>query len=263
MSSKNNLVTDDKDMIFQDLLSHKNKGLIYMVYQPQYDFNSGELVGVEALLRYKSNKFGLISPTKIVEIFEEKEAISEIDLYVVNRVFEDLSSMHIDEFKNFKVSINLSGKSLKNPKFINKILYLIVKEKIETKNIEFELLETEYLSVEDILLISENVNRLKEKGISVAIDDFGTGSSNLNLLNFTSIDKIKIDKSFLEDTEKSKKILESIFYLADALSLTTIVEGVELQSQEIFLRNFSCDIGQGFLYSKPLSLGEIQKMLDS
>ena len=78
-----------------------------------------------------------------------------------------------------------------------------------------------------------------------------------------SIDKIKIDKSFLEDTEKSKKILESIFYLADALSLTTIVEGVELQSQEIFLRNFSCDIVQGFLYSKPLSLGEIQKMLDS
>ena len=121
MSSKNNLVTDDKDMIFQDLLCHKNKSLIYMVYQPQYDFNSGELVGVEALLRYKSNKFGLISPTKIVEIFEEKGAISEIDLYVVNRVFEDLSSMHIDEFKNFKVSINLSGKSLKNPKFIKTV----------------------------------------------------------------------------------------------------------------------------------------------
>ena len=91
MSSENNLVTDDKDLIFNDLLCHENKGLMYMVYQPQYDFNSGELVGVEALLRYESDKYGFIPPTKIVEIFEEKEVISEIDLYVIRSVFKDLS----------------------------------------------------------------------------------------------------------------------------------------------------------------------------
>ena len=87
MSCKNNLVTDDKDMIFQDLLSHKNKGLIYMVYQPQYDFNSGELVGVEALLRYKSNKLGLISPTKIVEIFEEK--LEELNVTLPGIIYDN------------------------------------------------------------------------------------------------------------------------------------------------------------------------------
>ena len=260
MVIKNNLVTEDKDLLFNDLMLAKNKDLMYMVYQPQYDLDTKEIVGMESLLRYKSEEYGFIPPDIIVDIFEEKGLISALDLYVVRKVFSEISSLNL---KNKRVSINLSGKSLSNPDFIDKVFSYMKKEKINGYNIEFELTETEYLNKDTILLIAENVEKLLDRNINISIDDFGIGSSNLSLLNLTAIDKIKIDKSFLDGNEKSNKILETIFYLANLMNLTTVVEGVENIEQENFLKDFSCNVVQGFLYSIPLPLTDIIKLIDN
>lgn len=265
MKNVNNLVTDDKNFLFNDLMLAKNKDLMYMVYQPQYDFQTKKMIGVEALLRYESKKYGFIPPDKIIETFSEKGLVSAIDLYVVKKVFHDMvdfisCSSIIDDLK---VSINLSSKSLRNKDFIGKLLNLIAENNINCKYLIFELTETDFLRVEDILKISENIRELQLKGIEIAIDDFGVGSSNLNLLKYLFVNYLKVDKCFLEDDGKSREILKFILSIANDLEITTIVEGVETKEQETFLNKFSCNIVQGYLYSMPLPLTEIKIMIDN
>ncbi len=229
-------------------------------YQPQYDLATKEIVGFEALLRWKIADNEYVPPLELISFAEKNGLITNLDIYVVEKFCEDFKSLLLVPRVNkekLRVAINISGTSFKNREIMRYIEYLIQKNNISSMNLEFELTETSVINDKDIYSISETVFELRKKGYSVALDDFGTGYSNLALLSQVSVDVLKIDKSFLQGTEKTNKILDGILFLTKSLNLKTIGEGIETQEQEEFLINKGCDIGQGYLFSKPLPLNNL------
>lgn len=261
MSSKNNLVTGYKSFWFNDLVLAIKKDLMNMVYQPQYDLQTNKIIGVEALLRYTSEEYGVIRPDIIAELFQEEGLMSALDLYVIRKVFEDYNTLLDFSFvnkDNFTISINVSGNSLNKSLFLEKVLDLCKEYNIENKYIVFEITERELYDKEDLIELAKNIDIVREKGFKVAIDDFGVGSSNLSLLNEINVDFLKIDRCFLRKSEKTKIILRGIVQISNSLNILTIGEGAEIEEDTILLRDIGCSYCQGFYFSKPKSLTELE-----
>lgn len=261
MVKKNNLVTDDKSFLFNDLVLAIKKDLMNMVYQPQYDLQTNKIVGVEALLRYTSKEYGVIKPDVIADLFQEEGLMSALDLYVIRKVFEDYESLLGFSFVDkeiFTISINVSGNSLNKSLFLEKVLTLCEEYSIENKYIVFEITERELYDKEELIELANNIDIVREKGFKVAIDDFGVGSSNLSLLNEINVDFLKIDRCFLKKSKKSENILKGIVQISNSLNIVTIAEGAETKEDTILLKEIGCNYCQGFYFSKPKSLTELE-----
>ena len=227
-----------------------------LVYQPKGNFDTKDILGFEALIRWNDPKLGVITPEEFIPIAEQSGYIYTIGLWVLETAFNDLQSIHKKYNTNkFHMAINISGKQLEDKRFLDDVKYLIKKTEVSVSSLEFEITETALMN--NIQSVIPILNELKNIGISLSIDDFGTGYSSLTYLKKMPIDILKIDKEFiseLDSNDDDKAIVEATIALAKSLKLKTVAEGVEKIEQSDILKKMDCNLYQGYLYSKPLPI---------
>lgn len=232
-------------------------------YQPIFDINEKKLVGAEALLRWNSPILGEVSPEKFIPIAEKTGQIIAIGEWVIDEVCKQISVwQHKKNYMVIPVSVNVSVKQLEQLNFANSLLSHIENNHIKPEFIEIEI--TESVSSGDIKKIIKNIKKLKINGIKISMDDFGTGFSSLGQLNIFQLDKLKIDKIFVNDLVKGLKrqnLVKSIIAMAKSLNLITVAEGIETAEQLHKLKGLGCQLGQGYIFSEPLSVADIEVML--
>jgi diguanylate cyclase (GGDEF)-like protein/PAS domain S-box-containing protein len=245
-----------------DLKSCISNNELFLVYQPQISLVTGKIVGVEALVRWKHNTLGYISPMEFISIAEDTGDILPIGQWVLTTACNQAKLWQDKGLSFFKISVNLSPIQLRQKNIFNSIMSTIENIKVDPKTIEIEI--TEGTMMEDMEKAISILNKLKKQGIQIAIDDFGTGYSSLGYLRKIPIDKLKIDRSFItnfnEDFEGSI-ITKTIIDMAKNLGYKVIAEGAETKEQIEYLRSNGCDEVQGYYYSKPLLPDELEKYI--
>lgn len=236
--------------------SIKNDGLM-LLYQPQVNVSTGHIVGFEALLRIKDHN---ISPAKFIPIAEETGLIVDIGRWVVKEAIQQLQRWKQSGYELKPIAINFSSKQLRDRYFLNYLNNTLHSHDMEPKYLEIEITESFLLEKTD--LSTAFLSRLKELGVNLALDDFGTGYSSLNYLTFLPVNKIKLDKSLCEKflSHENVKVMDSLISLAHSLSLEITAEGIEEIDQYKRLRTGGCDYIQGYLFSKPLKIEEINEL---
>lgn len=231
-------------------------------YQPKASFTSGELSGFEALIRWNSPVKGLIAPTTFIPIAEESGLIESIGSWVMQTACRHAVDFYRISGKWLPVSINVSPRQFYQRKLVSEIEAVLAKTGLPPQCLEIEI--TEGTLIEQTSSFVDILKNLKSLGVKVAIDDFGTGYSSMSYLKHFPIDNLKIDKSFvweLEQDSANQAILKAIVALGHNLGLNVIAEGVETESQRDFLMSIGCDEMQGYLYSKPLPLDAIERLI--
>lgn len=235
---------------------------IYLDYQPQLDLKTNRICGFEALARMKSEELGQVSPIEFIPIAEESNLIIDLGLILLKKTCIFLNKLNKQGFNDIIIAVNVSVKQILRHDFANNVMKIIEETNIKASNLELEITESEVVDKFDI--VNMNLAKLKNIGISIALDDFGTGYSSLARLRLLSIDRLKIDKTFIDRISKSEfenVIVGDIISLSHKLGLKTVAEGVEEEGQKSYLINNKCDIMQGYLFSKPVSQKEALQML--
>jgi len=223
-------------------------------YQPQIDTKTDTLSGVEALIRWQHPTRGMISPDDFIPLAEEKGLIVEIDRIVMKTAMQQVLKWHEDGFSLGVLSLNLSLKQLNSKDFLSFLRETMTKIGFKAQWLGLEILEGQLMKNPEKSIAS--LRKIHDLGIELAIDDFGTGYSSLSYLKKLPLDKLKIDKSFVDGLphdEEDVGISRAVLALAKSLNLKVIAEGVETQAQKEFLQEEGCTFIQGYYYSKPLS----------
>jgi diguanylate cyclase (GGDEF)-like protein len=242
----------------KDLREALNRGEMHLVYQPQVDYRDHRVVGVEALLRWQHPQHGFVPPDLFIPLAEQNGSIIPIGEWVLDQACRQLREWHDQGFSELRMAINLSTVQLHHaelPRVVNNLLQVY---RLPQRSLELEVTETGLM--EDISTAAQHLLSLRRSGALIAIDDFGTGYSSLSYLKSLPLDKIKIDKSFVQDVledEDDATIVRAIIQLARNLGMQVIAEGVETAEQEAYIIAQGCNEGQGYLYSKPLSAREL------
>ena len=237
-----------------------NEFVVY--YQPKFNLDEKKFVSCEALIRWNSAKYGLLTPTKFLGKAETAGLIHEIDTFVLKKVCEDLNDLRRRGKRLLPVSVNFSLYEFYSANFLDTIVSILDEYKIPTSLIEIEI--TEATSQANSFLSISIIKKLKERGIRVLMDDFGVGFSNVGNLRKIPFDAIKIDKSFIDDIVedvKSREIVRFLINLCKVNELEVIAEGVDRKDQLEILKKNRCDTIQGFLYSEPLAKTDYEKFL--
>lgn len=235
-----------------------DRGDFTLVYQPQVRFDTLEITGVEALLRWRDADLGHTTPDLFIPVAERMGLLDPIGDWVLDQVCQQLQAWRAQGLGDITVSINVSARQFFQPDFVARIRGALTRHAIAGNQIEIEL--TERVAMENARRSIEIMRALKAEGIRLAIDDFGTGYSSLAYLRWMPVDVLKIDQSFVNDIGVNRDeeiICQSIIDLAKALSLTVLAEGVETETQFAFLKQAGCDLAQGFLLSRPLAAADV------
>ncbi|CAG0961589.1 putative signaling protein [Methylophilaceae bacterium] len=230
-----------------------------LYYQPQLSLETGEVVGVEALLRWQHPEFGWISPAEFIPVAEETGDILKIGEWVIKQATQQLKAWIDQGLPPIKMAVNLSAVQFRHPHLPETVSKLLEDVALSPEYLELEL--TESVSMDDPVAAIAVMDNLFDRGIRMSIDDFGTGYSSLSHLKRFKVYKLKIDQSFVRDImtdPEDKAIVNSIVSLAKSLGMKTIAEGVETAGQVDFLRECMCDEVQGYYFSKPLPAGEFE-----
>lgn len=228
-------------------------------YQPQINNHTGRLVGLEALIRWQHPTLGLLPPGKFIKPAEENGLITQIGKWVINEACSQNKKWQDAGMEPIKIAVNLSTQQ-----FLTRDLVGFMKNVLERTELDPEYLVveiTEYMAMEYEYSLGV-LEQLKALGIGISIDDFGTGYSSLNYLKNFPIDSIKIDKSFVNEIMRDHNdaiIVKAIITLAHNLHMQVIAEGVETKEQLDFLKNYRCDVTQGYYFSKPLPAEKIER----
>jgi EAL domain-containing protein (putative c-di-GMP-specific phosphodiesterase class I)/FixJ family two-component response regulator len=224
--------------------------LVY--YQPQVDIESGNIVGAEALVRWKHPELGLRPPADFISLAEETGLIIPIGGWVLRQACAQAREWHRAGFLDFRIAVNVSPRQLQQGNFSETIVQTLKITGLEPDCLELELTETSMM--ENAESEVEILASLREMGLKIAIDDFGTGYSSLGYLKNLPIDSVKLDQSFVRgattDPDDAALVM-AIVTLAHNLRLKVIAEGIETEDQLKFLRLLRCDRGQGYLFGKP------------
>lgn len=232
--------------------------LLYL--QPKNDLADGSLVGAEALCRWQSDDMGFLSPDEFIPVFEKNGFIVQLDFFMLARVCQSYPLMPSDGEEALVVSVNFSRVTVLREGFEERLMSIVDSARVPRSCIEVEVTESAFVVNEEAVI--DKLISLKRCGFRLAMDDFGTGYSSLNLLRKLPIDVLKIDRSFLyEDAEtgRTRAVLKGVVDMANDLGLTTVCEGVETREQIVMLHELGCDVGQGYVYSKPLPLAEFRE----
>jgi EAL domain-containing protein (putative c-di-GMP-specific phosphodiesterase class I) len=233
-------------------------------YQPIVALDNGRIEGFEALARWESKAGDPVPPYEFITLAEEIGTIFDLEQQILRRVCIDIKRWR-DEFGEGApyVSVNLSGKELANPNFAQQVARIMADCDVNPSWLRFEI--TESSIVENAEVAADVLAELKELGVRVYIDDFGTGYSSLSSLHSFPIDTLKIDQSFISGTETSTnwEIVRVIIGLAQALGLEVIAEGIETTEQLDTIRDLGCGYGQGYLFSRPVSVSEAERFLET
>jgi EAL domain-containing protein (putative c-di-GMP-specific phosphodiesterase class I) len=223
-------------------------------YQPLLDMSNGNLVGVEALIRWLHPEFGILLPERFIPLAEEMGIISGIGDWVLQEACQQMAVWHKAGFIVPRVSVNISVRQLERAGFSKFVGQQLREYDLSPATLALEI--TESVLMEHVERSRESLARLQALGVSLAIDDFGTGYSSLSHLKNLPIHQLKVDQAFINEIGKSKNgetIARAIIMLAKSLSLELVAEGVEAHEQENFLRTEGCKLAQGFFYAKPMS----------
>ncbi|MGI2327532.1 sensor domain-containing protein [Planococcus sp. YIM B11945] len=221
--------------------------------QPQIDGATGNLSGIEVLSRWHHPELGFISPLEFIKIAEQTGTIASLTTHLLNKVFAKIKEWEKQFGWHLRTAINMTPSLLTNPAFFADFFELIERYGIQPELLEIEITEQAELTYSERTL--ENLQYCKEKGISIAIDDFGTGFSMISYLTHFPINKIKIDKFFVQKIGvdiKSEALLKSLIHLGKSIGCELLAEGVERQEEVEFLTENSCTIFQGYLFDKPM-----------
>ncbi len=246
----------------KDLREALTQGQLHLVYQPQVDYRDHRIVGVEALLRWNHPVHGLVPPDTFIPLAEQNGSIIPIGEWILDQTCRQLREWHDQGFTDLRMAINLSTVQLHHaelPRVVNNLMQVY---RLPPRSLELEVTETGLM--EDITTAAQHLLSLRRSGALIAIDDFGTGYSSLSYLKSLPLDKIKIDKSFVQDLlddEDDATIVRAIIQLGKSLGMQVIAEGVETLEQEAYIIAQGCHEGQGYLYSKPLPARELTLFL--
>ncbi|MCH8621402.1 bifunctional diguanylate cyclase/phosphodiesterase [Undibacterium sp. TS12] len=244
------------DHAMRQALEH---GLFRLHYQPQTDIASGQLLGVEALIRWTDKDLGEVSPAQFIPVAEESGVIVPIGNWVMQTAIRQ-AALWNKAGNSIRVAINVSALQFQQANFVDSIAAALEQHDLPPHCIELEL--TESILIKDVAEALKKLESLADLGVKLAIDDFGTGYSSLSYLKRFPIYKLKIDRSFVDDLptdESNAAIVTAIIHLAHALKLRVIAEGVETEQQRQFLSQLRCDEMQGYLFSHAMSAEEFEQ----
>ncbi|MDF9903107.1 putative bifunctional diguanylate cyclase/phosphodiesterase [Pseudomonas sp. AP3_22 TE3818] len=242
----------------KDLRDALVRNQFYLVYQPQISYRDNRVVGVEALIRWQHPEHGLVPPDLFIPLAEQNGTIIAIGEWVLDQACKQLREWHDQGFSDLRMAVNLSTVQLHHaelPRVVNNLLQMY---RLPPRSLELEVTETGLM--EDISTAAQHLLSLRRSGALIAIDDFGTGYSSLSYLKSLPLDKIKIDKSFVQDLlddDDDATIVRAIIQLGKSLGMQVIAEGVETAEQEAYIISEGCHEGQGYHYSKPLPAREL------
>ncbi|MFS2158707.1 putative bifunctional diguanylate cyclase/phosphodiesterase [Pseudomonas sp. Pseusp122] len=242
----------------KDLREAMPRNQLYLVYQPQVSYRDHRVVGVEALIRWQHPEHGLVPPDLFIPLAEQNGTIIAIGEWVLDQACRQLREWHDQGFSDLRMAVNLSTVQLHHselPRVVNNLLQIY---RLPPRSLELEVTETGLM--EDISTAAQHLLSLRRSGALIAIDDFGTGYSSLSYLKSLPLDKIKIDKSFVQDLmddDDDATIVRAIIQLGKSLGMQVIAEGVETIEQENYIIAEGCHEGQGYFYSKPLPAREL------
>jgi len=234
-----------------------------LYFQPKMSIQSGKVEGMEALLRWNHPEGGLIFPSEFVPVAEEIGLIQQIGEWVLLNACQQIKAWKRAGIPPISIAVNLSGYQVNHPHWISKVQTILDRTGVDPKSLEMEITETVLMDNSDVAL--SNLRQLDEMGVRISIDDFGTGYSSLSYLKRFPIHALKIDQSFVRGIGKQSKgtdavITRAIVSLAQALNLKTVAEGVERVQEKTYLKSIGCDDMQGYLFSKPLPVEQINYM---
>lgn len=232
-------------------------------FQPKMDTDTLDLIGAEALVRWKKPDGRFIYPDEFIPLIERSGQIVDVDYYVYREVFHFLAERLKEGKKVVPISLNVSRMHLNRKDFITYVEALLEEFQIPCSLIEFELTESIYLDNTEAAL--ELIKGLHNLGIKVSMDDFGSGYSSLNLLSKLPIDIIKLDKVFLKEGEMQESdriIISCVVDMAKKLHITSLCEGVETQEQSDYLKKVGCQMQQGFFFSRPVPREDFENIIE-
>lgn len=230
-----------------------------LFYQAQNSVLNSEIIGAEALIRWKDPKKGLIPPFLFIPIAEQNGFIIELGKWVLETAIKQKKTWE-EEGIDIKLAINVAAKQVKEKDFVQHLEILLNQYQVNANNIYLEI--TEYIFLHDNTSVHKTFSEIKKLGVQISLDDFGTGYSSLSYLKKFPIDVLKIDKTFLDDynSEEGSVFIETIINMAQTLKLKVVAEGVETKEQVLYLKEKHCDVYQGYICSKPVPIEEFNTL---
>ncbi|KEO84049.1 putative bifunctional diguanylate cyclase/phosphodiesterase [Tumebacillus flagellatus] len=248
----------------KDLRKAIERGEFRVYYQPQIDIETGQMIGMEALVRWQHPERGMVSPGLFIPLAEETNLIVPIGEWVMRTACEQTKRWQDAGYPPIRVSINLSAHQFAQPTLVSKVRAVLEETGIEPQYVDLEL--TESITMTNVDRAISTMLELSSLGLQISIDDFGTGYSSLSYLKKFPIHTLKIDQSFVRDITKNADdaaIATAVIAMAHSLNLNVIAEGVETEEQLEFLRERRCNEYQGYLCSRPLPAAEFENLLAS
>jgi len=250
-------LVEERILIQQGISAAIAEDQLFMEYQPIFDLQTDQLIGAEALLRWRHPERGTLEPETFIPVVEESDQIGPLTLWSINQVCDNLSEI-CQTLGQFKLTINISSAILDQPEITQQISDILRQKNVPNHFICLEITETSLMKNLDSTL--PLLQEWKDAGFSIWIDDFGTGYSSLSYLARLPVDGVKIDRSFIHDAN-SLPVIEAILALSQTMNLMSVSEGIEEQSQLDELRKLGCRFGQGYLLAGPLGIDELRRIL--
>lgn len=248
----------DRLVLLNDLRYAAEKGQLELVYQLQNDIATLAPIGFEVLLRWNHPERGMVSPGEFIPLAEETGLIRDIGLWVLRMACKEAATWP----KPFGIAVNVAPQQLVQPSFVEHVSDILVESGLDPKRLELEV--TEASIIDDQKNTLDVMHRLKDMNIRIAMDDFGTGYSSLATLQAFPFDKIKIDRSFVQDVHRNVQraaIVRSTLLLGQALHIPVLAEGVEEKAELEFLQAEKCTSVQGFYFGRPMKLSETRELV--
>jgi diguanylate cyclase (GGDEF)-like protein len=245
-----------------ELRNALKEGQLSLAFQPQVSISTGEVEGVEALLRWFHPRLGWIPPGEFIEVAEESGLIVDVDEWVIDNVCREVGSWRGGAMRHLKVALNISARHFHRASLVERLRSSMREHGVPPERLCLEV--TEHTLAGDRDRAIEVLTALKAMGVSIAIDDFGTGYCSFAYLKDFPVDIIKLDGSFVSDveTDSGRGIVEAMATMARCLGITTIAEKVETAAQWRALRSVGCEIGQGFVSGRPMPVEDLTAMVD-
>lgn len=239
-----------------------DEGEFEVYLQPKINLADRNLMGAEALVRWKSKDRGMIYPDQFIPVFEENGFCVKLDLYMVEQVCKQIRHWIDNGLPSVHISVNQTRLLFTSEGYVEKLLAITNKYSVSPKYITLEILES--IAIDNIASINSSIEKLRAYGFRISMDDFGSGYSSLNTLGKLKIDELKLDRLFLMGVTNDKKgiqrkIMASILSLAKQLNIDTVAEGVETEQDENMISQLNCDYGQGYYYSRPISVQDFEQ----
>ncbi|WP_233192335.1 bifunctional diguanylate cyclase/phosphodiesterase [Sporosarcina sp. P26b] len=248
----------ERTLIEMELRQVLHKKELSLHYQPQFEFDTGNMIGVEALVRWQHPSRGTISPGQFIPIAEETGMILPIGLWVLETACKQAKEWQDLGYTSLLMSVNVSLRQFKSISFVTDVKDTLHKTGLQARYLNIEITES---MTSDVDYCQNILQELRDIGIKISIDDFGTGYSSLSYLSRFPLTHLKIDQSFIRELSTNSVIVKAIIDLAKNLHLRVIAEGVETYEQAEFLKTLNCDEAQGFLYSRPVPSDELLLLL--